>query len=118
MKSIFRGTTPLLRFEFPFEYKYITKLTVTFAQDGSNLLKINMGDSEIYSIEDFMVTIQLTQEETNQFKHTFPVSAQVKLETEDGEVWAGEVKNYVVHRILDTDIFDTKHDDDESDEES
>ena len=63
MKSIFRGTTPLLRFSFPFEYSYITNLTVSFAQDGTTLFKISMGDSEVQQIEDGGISIELTEEE-------------------------------------------------------
>ena len=115
MNSIFRGTTPLLRFQYPYKYEEITKLTVTFSQDGIVLFKIRMGDDEIDTIEDFGVSILLTQEETNLFKHTFSMQAQVKLMTIDGDVWAGDIQNYQIHRILDTDLFDMY---DESGEES
>lgn len=105
MKSIFRGTTPLVRFDFPFEYAKITNLTVTFAQDGVVLFKISMGDPEVHTIEDYRITLELTEEETNKFKHTMPVQAQVKIKTSDGEIWAGDIETIIAHRILDTDSF-------------
>ena len=105
MKSIYRGTTPLLRFGCPFEYAHITNFSITFAQDGTNIFKINMGDSEVYTVEDFLITVELTQEETNKFKHVFPVEAQLKILTDDEEIWVSEIEHYQVHRILDTDIM-------------
>ena len=117
MKSIFRGTTPLLRFDFPFKYADITNLTVTFAQDGTNVFKIAMGDPEVKTIEDYRISIELTEEETNAFKHTFSVQAQVKIKTINGEVWAGDIETIIVHRILDTDIFTDTEEEEEGDED-
>ncbi len=105
MKSFYRGTTPLLRFDYPFEYADLTALTISFAQDGKTLLTIGMGDSEIDTIEDYGVSVLLTQTETNLFKHNFPVQTQVKLKTSDGEVWVGDIETYQVHRILDKNIM-------------
>lgn len=105
MQSISRGTTPLLKFEYPFKYEYVTAFSVTFAQDGNVLFKIHMGDREVYRIENYFLCIELTQDETNQFKHNFPLEAQLKILNEDGEVWVGDIQHYQVHRILDTDPF-------------
>ena len=43
MKEFFRGTTPLLRFHYPFKYARITKFSVTFYQDGKEKLKLHMA---------------------------------------------------------------------------
>lgn len=106
MKSIYRGTTPLLKFEYPFEYQYVTYFTITFSQDGQVIFKIPMGDERIYTIEDRLVTVELSEEDTNKFKHIFPLDAQLKMKNLDGEIWAGDIKHYQVHRILDIDLFD------------
>lgn len=106
MKSISRGTTPLLRFECPFEYQYITYYTITFSQDGQVILKVPMGNSRIYATENYLIKVQLTENDTNSFKHTFPLEAQLKVLNEDGEIWVGDIKHYQVHRILDTDSFE------------
>jgi len=105
MKSIYRGTTPLIKFTHPFDYQYITKLSVTFTQDGKEIIKIKLGDSELYSIENGLVVVELTEEETNKFKHNFPVDAQLKIKNLDGEIWVSDVEHYTVHRILDTESF-------------
>lgn len=120
MKDFFRGTTPLLKFYYPFEYARVTKLSVTFFQDGKKVLKLHMGDKEIYQIEDHIVTVELTEDESNLFKHNFPVDAQLKILTDDGDVWAGDYEHYQVHRLLDTDLFTPESDDsdDDSDDES
>ena len=116
MKEFFRGTTPLLRFHYPFKYARITKFSVTFYQDGKEKLKLHMGDKEIYQVEDGLVTVELTEKESKLFKHNFPVDAQLKILTNDGDVWAGDYEHYQVHRLLDTDLFTSEHDDDSDDE--
>lgn len=105
MKYFFRGTTPLLKFFYPFEYSRITKFSITFLQDGKEIFKVHMGDSEIYQIEDRVITVELTEKESNLFKHNFPVDAQLKILTDDGDVWAGDIEHYQVHRSLDSDLF-------------
>ena len=105
MKTISRGTTPLLKFDYPFDYGYLTNFTVTLSQDGNTLFKINMGDSEVYTVENRKITIELTVDETMKLKHNFPLEAQLKIQTLDGEVWAGEIEHYQVHRTLDEQPF-------------
>ena len=105
MKDINRGTTPLLKFDYPYEYGYLTDFTITFAQDGNIIFKLHMGDSEIYLVEDRLITVELTEAETLLFKHNFPLEAQLKTKNLDGEVWAGDIHNYQVHRTLDEEPF-------------
>ena len=49
--------------------------------------------------------MELTEKESNLFKHNFPVDAQLKILTDDGDVWAGDIEHYQVHRSLDSDLF-------------
>ena len=105
MKSICRGTTPLLNFDYPYKYAEITDMTISFAQDGKVLLTLSMGNDEIHNIADYKVSVELTQQQTNLFKHNFPMEAQVKLKNTEGQVWVGDVEHYQVHRILDENIM-------------
>lgn len=105
MKSISRGTTPVLKFDYPYTYADITDMTISFAQDGTTLLTLSMGDDDIHNIADHEVSVELTQEQTNLFKHNFPLEVQVKVKNTEGQVWVGDIEHYQVHRILDTEIM-------------
>lgn len=115
MKSINRGTTPLLRYEHPFEYKNIVTFSISFTQDGEQIFIYNRGDGNLgvlYTMEDNLITIQLDQIVTNEFKHNYPLVTQLKILTTDGEVWAGKIEHYKVHRILDEHLMYLEEDDD------
>jgi len=105
MKSIYRGTTPLLKFDYPYKYEEIVNMSISFAQDGNTLLTLSMGDDEIHNIADYEVSVELTQEQTNLFKHNFPMETQIKLKNTDGQVWVSDIEHYQIHRILDEDVM-------------
>ena len=100
-----RGTTPTIELEIPFKADEISVLWVTFAQGGTvpptEILTKANGDAGV-NIEDGLVTIGFTQEDTLLFAKTgLPkVQLQIRVLLTDGTADASNIVDFPVGLIL------------------
>lgn len=77
-----RATTPTHSFELPFGKDYISKLIVTYDQDGNTVIEKRLED---VSFEGNTLLVNLTQEETNLFESEKMVCIQLRVLTVNGK---------------------------------
>lgn len=92
-----RGTNPIHYYETPYKAEDIVKISVTYRQNGKNIVKKTLEDC---LMEENRIEVQLTQQETMQFVEGEAL-AQVKIRTKDGEILRS-----LDHRIQILGIFD------------
>ena len=92
-----RGTNPIHYYETPYLAEEIVKISVTYRQNGQNVIKKGTEDC---ILDGKRIEVQLTQEETMRFVEG-EAFAQVKL-----RIKSGEILRSLNHRIQVLDIFD------------
>lgn len=97
-----RGTTPLHTFTLPIAASSIAKLRVTYAQQGNIVAEKTEADA---TLEDNIVQVTLTQEETLKFRDTRDVEIQLKVLTTGGdalvsEIWRVDAKKCLNNEVL------------------
>lgn len=94
-----RGTTPTFRFILPEIFKNIKiqKLYVSIAQSRKVQLEKNIVDSEI---QNNIILIQLSQEETLKFRSDIPIEIQVSIKDDKNKVYRSNIIKTDVKRIL------------------
>lgn len=97
-----RGTTPTHRFYLPFGRDEIRALRVTYAQHGEVVLVCEGDDCRI---EDGMVELLLTQEQTLRFGADAPVQIQLRVLTDKGEAYASRILIAQVGECLDGEVL-------------
>ena len=78
---IYRGTTPPLTFEVPFDPSRAKRLWITFAQDDKELFTIEKDDC---TFDGNVINVTLTQEQTLSFSPDLYVQMQIRVAF-DGE---------------------------------
>lgn len=100
-----RGTTPTIELEIPFKADEIDVLWVTFAQGGTvpptEILTKMLGDTGV-NVEDELITIRFSQEDTLLFAKTGvpKVQCQVRVLLTDGSADASNIVDFPVGLIL------------------
>ena len=94
---IIRGTTPVQTFELP-ESLENCKFTITYKQQGNVIFKRTHEDC---AISDNIVTVNLTQNETLMLIENEIVEIQFKIRNFEGNIFASDIINDMVYRILD-----------------
>ena len=97
-----RGTTPTHTFNLPIAANTITKLRVTYVQNGEKVLEKTETDCEL---SGNAVKIKLTQEESLLFKARDNVEVQLKAKDTSGEVISHTVKSLPVERVLSEEVL-------------
>ena len=92
-----RGTTPTLDFSLPFGTEQLAEAYVTIVQNGIVVIDKSLQQC---ILEDNVITIKLTQEETLQLQCQYIAEAQIRAKTIYGEVIASNVMRIPVERIL------------------
>jgi hypothetical protein len=92
---MYRGTTPTISFNLPFEVSNIKRIWVTFSQSNSEVLTV-----EPTSLEGKTVNVRLTQRETLLFKPNSLVKVQLRILNTRGDALASQVINFHVNEIL------------------
>lgn len=73
-----RGTTPILKFEMPYDKEDILRGFITLTQRGKIICDKGVSDDAI-TIEDRLLALRLTQEETLKFAENVPIKIQIRL---------------------------------------
>lgn len=94
---MYRGTTPVLNFKFPFNIDTLQDVYVTFEQKcGVNYDK-TLEDSQV---QGDTLTITLSQQDTLRLKHDRPLMIQIRAKTPDGTALASHIITVDVKEIL------------------
>lgn len=94
---MYRGTTPKLMFQFPFETASVRKLTLAFSQGGEVILLKQLED---FVLDGNNLSLKLSEEDTLKFDSSKTwVELQFRLAIEN-EVLASKIMKVEVKRIL------------------
>ncbi len=96
------GTTPTHTFGLPFETNVISKIKVTYAQNGRVILE--KGNEECEFNEN-TVTLKLSQEDTFLFECGKNVEIQVRILTAGGDALASNIRIISADKCLDSEVL-------------
>ena len=92
-----RGTTPTHTFLLPFDTASIRSLRITYAQRGEVVLQKSEADC---TCDGDTLRVQLTQEDTLRFAAGDRMQMQLRVLTENGDVFASRVLGAEVEDTL------------------
>lgn len=92
-----RGTTPTLKFTLPFEANNVIEAWITFSQNKNIILDKTFDDC---SIDDKVIILVLSQEDTLSLDPRWDVDIQIRIKTADNKVIASNIFSETVDRIL------------------
>lgn len=96
------GTTPTHTFGLPFETDVISKIKVTYAQNGRVILE--KKDKQCV-LDGNTVSIKLTQEDTFLFEYGKNVEIQMRILTAGGDALASNIRIISVDKCLDSEVL-------------
>lgn len=99
---MYRATTPTHIFDIGTEASALSKILITYKQNGSVILE---KDKDAVECDGNLVKVKLTQEETNLFQCNKNADVQIRIKTEDGTVMASSVMNIYVNEILNEEVL-------------
>lgn len=99
---IYKGTTPTHTFEMPFDCENLIAFTITYAQNGAVVLKKTKDDC---SIEENVISVHLTQEDTLLFNEERGVKIQLKVMDESSEVYVSDIITTTAAEVLDDEVL-------------
>ena len=95
-----RGTTPTFRFSTPYRADQVEGGWITIMQRGVVVYEKDLA-SEGAEIKDYIVILNLTQEETLRFSEAEPTAkAQIRLNLISGKATASNIVEFFVDEIL------------------
>lgn len=97
-----RGTTPIHRFQLPFDTGRVTRAKVIYAQNGQVVLE---KDMEQLQLQDRELLVRLSQEDTLAFDSTCKAEIQLRLLTADGTALASRILTCGVGRLLKDEVL-------------
>lgn len=98
-----RGTTPEHIIKPPVAASLIKSVRFTYEQDGNTIVEKTEADC---TITDESITVQLTQEDTLRFEENKIISAQVRILTTAGEVFASDIKSLTAEKTLNDEVLE------------
>ena len=96
---MFRGTTPTLIFNLPFDPSSLTEVFITFVQDKEMKVEKTIQDCDLLS-EERAIKCKLTQEETLVLDADKYVQIQIRAKMKDGTAVASDIIETFVAKIL------------------
>lgn len=97
-----RGTTPTHIFSLPFNTEIISKCRVIYSQNDEIKLK---KETEDVTMQDNVVSLKLTQEDTFALECTKYVDVQVRVLTVDGDSLVSDIITVPVSKCLDSEVL-------------
>ena len=95
-----RGTTPTHTFVLPFHVSLLDNLSVSYRQVGHTIPRV-VKNVEECDVEENVVAVTLTQEESLSFTPGKIIEVQLKVITDGGTVLASPMYRLLVEDILD-----------------
>lgn len=96
---MFRGTTPTIKFDLPFQLDQIEKLYITIEQGRAPIMTFGLDRVEETKYPGIFA-IKMTQEETLMLKSGIATRLQARIETKFGDAIASQDVPINVNRIL------------------
>ena len=97
-----QGTTPTHTFKMPLDISNISKLRVSYAQNGQVVITKELSD---FTVESDTITTKLTQEDTLKFRGGVDVQIQIRVLTSGGDSIASNVMRVSCGTILDRTVL-------------
>ena len=98
---MYQATTPTLRFAIPYSTSEIEDLKITLAQ-GVPVFNFGLADVDL---NEYCVSVGLTQEQTSRFKTKIPVDIQMRIKLQGGVVVASQVISIDIHKSLNLEVL-------------
>lgn len=96
------GTTPTHTFDLPFKTDVISKIKVTYAQNGRVILEKR---NEECAFNENTVALKLTQEDTFLFDYNKNVEIQARILTVGGDAIASKIRTISANKCLDSEVL-------------
>lgn len=93
---MYRGTTPELKFELPFNASELTLLSIAFEQEGRVIIEKKLADCEC---SGKTVSVKLSEADTLEFNHNAKLNMQLRCGIGDKRI-ASDIISTSVGRIL------------------
>lgn len=97
-----RLTTPTHTFKLPFLTSGIDKIKITYAQGNTPIVEKTKEDCQL---EDYKISVTLTQEDTKKFDSNNDVQIQLRIKTTSGDVLASQIINEYCAAVLDDEVL-------------
>ena len=98
-----RGTTPTHYFTVPCKAQNISKVNVLYGQDDKLLFKKKTSDC---TIEDELVTVKLSRNESLMFNHKLPAQVQIVIKQTNDDILESIVQTFGVDKLLDDGVIE------------
>lgn len=97
MNSIYRFTTPAIRFTLPFETNYLTESFITISQRDTTKIEKALSDC---TIQDKTVLCELSQEETGNLTTGAVAYIQLRIKGNDDKAYASQIQPLEIKDVL------------------
>ena len=94
---MFRGTTPIVEFDLPFNVEELDCMYITITQNDIKVIEKSLSDCFCY---DNHITCRLTQTDTLSLSSGPNARIQVRLKTKSGDALSSVVHTFRVDQIL------------------
>ena len=97
-----QGTTPVHKFDIPFDTGLIDEVKITYKQNNETIL--TKRNSEC-TLNDKTITTKLSQEETFSFTTGHDVKLQIRVLTTSGDAFVSDIFVLPVYKCLDSEVL-------------
>ena len=97
-----RGENPKHEFTLPFTVETVSSIRAIYSQNGKPVFK---KETEDFSLDGNVATVQLTQEETLKFRAEEIVEIQLRVLTVDGDSLASDIIQRYAKRLLEDEVL-------------
>ena len=105
---MFRLTTPTHRFIMGLDPNEWSKFIISYSQNGKIILeKTEEDEFEVESLDNgaSVLSLKLSQEETQLFSHTASVYVQIRCQYENGDTFASNKMSFKVNDVINDTIM-------------
>lgn len=100
---MYRATTPTHTFEIPFDAEIIKDFIITYCQSEKIILEKRLSDCKI---DGNIISVKLTQKETNLFDKSINVEMQMRVLTKGGDALASQIISKPCWRVLNDEVLE------------
>ena len=101
---MYKTTTPDFNLIIPYDAEQVAEFRITLQQKGKTIIEFT-ETSEQVTLEDRLISFELTQEQTSIFVTRYPIHLQLRIRLNTGRVIASNVVHIDVHKVLNSDIL-------------
>lgn len=99
---MYRASTPSHRITIPYKQTELSKMVITYSQNGQNILEKELKDVSFTSDSTFLVT--LTQQESSLFTEG-DAAVQIRIKTKEGKVIPSHEYYFSVFDVLNDEVL-------------